>query len=134
MNPIDWIDMGGQAGVAEVIDLLSQAGNEWRPFDLADGIKAIGLDASGQPINDQLCAKYAGRLGDQRHNNLTSATYVNGHNLNGWDWAYVKGVDWIAGLLNKIGSDAVDGIGPEGPGARDFITWKIAAQVQSNEA
>ncbi|KAK4941310.1 hypothetical protein LTR10_018720 [Elasticomyces elasticus] len=126
-NPIDWIDLGGQSGAAEVIDLFSQSGNEWRPFDLNDGVRAIGLDSAGQPINDQVWAKYRGRLGRQNHNNLESATYVNGNNLSTWDWDFVKTVDWAAGLLNKISSDVVDGIGPEGPGARDFITWKIDA-------
>jgi hypothetical protein len=132
MNPIDWINLGGQPGIAEVIDLISQGGNVWRPFEQPDGVRAIGLDATThQPINDQLWAKYSGRLGDQRHNNLDSATYVNGHNLNTLDWDYVKTVDWAAGLLNKISSDAVDGLGPEGPGARDFITWKVDEQAQA---
>lgn len=129
MNPIDWIDLGGKAGIAEVIDLISQAGNEWRPFELADGVQVFGLDLAGQPSNDQVWAKYRGRLGNQRHNNLDAATYVNGHNLGTWDWDYVKTVDWAGGLLNGISADAVDGTGPEGPGARDFITWKISTQT-----
>jgi hypothetical protein len=132
MNPIDWINLGGQPGIAEVIDLISQSGNVWRPFEQPGGVRAIGLDpATHEPINDQLWAKYCGRLGDQRHNNLDSATYVNGHNLSPLDWAYVKTVDWAAGLLNKISSDAVDGVGPEGPGARDFITWKVQAKASA---
>ena len=75
---------------------------------------------NGESINEPW-ALFGGRLGRQQHNNFESATYVNGSHLSDLDWDYVKLVDWFAEALNKLPENVIEGIGPEGPGARDFV-------------
>lgn len=105
--------------IVSIVSALG-AGLAWRPFD-SGGLLQLGLDASGKPIGSQGWAAFAGRLGDQQTNQLDNATYFDGSNLSGADWAFVKLTDWVARLLGKYPENILEGNGPTGPGDRAWI-------------
>lgn len=78
----------------------------------------IGLDANGEPVNDQLWAKYAGHLGQLQQNSLESANYWAGGNVSGAEWAYLKSINFFASPFLK---SLTVGEGPTGPGSRYWI-------------
>lgn len=125
LNDPDWI-ITGDAAVAEIIDLVSKHGTEWIPYESGGQLIPIGIDKKGALINEkEAWSKFSGRIGNNRINNFSSATYVDGRNLSGGDWAFVKGFATLAEFLNKISPDQREGFGPIGPRARDFITWNV---------
>ena len=98
-------------------------GTKWKPYE-SGTLTQIGLDAPhGNPINDQLWAKFEGNLGEPQNNSLTSGTNLNGSNLNWCQWTLVKAIDWVA-LTFRPGTigDVAHGEGPAGPGRRDWIS------------
>ena len=78
----------------------------------------IGLDWNGEPVNDQVWAKYAGHLGKLQQNTLESANYWAGGNVSGAEWAYLKTIDFFA---SPFLSSLTVGEGPTGPGSRYWI-------------
>lgn len=117
-NPID---EGGAAGFVLIGDFLGDNGkNMWYPYE-SSSLVQIGLDSAGEPINDQLWAKYRGRLGDSYHVTLNGASYFDGSNLSTFDWDFVKIVEAGGRLIGKIPIDLYVAEGPGGPGGRGWI-------------
>ena len=127
MNDPDWVTTWEAKGVpVNIIDLISKkTGAEWAPYHNHSQLIPIGLDANGNPINQEVWAKFSGRIGNNRINKFSSATYVNGQNLNAADWIFVKAIGSSAEFFNVIPAEVKEGFGPEGPAARPFIRWNI---------
>jgi hypothetical protein len=60
-------------GVLSICDLYSSAGQIWRPQ-----VRRIGLDAGGEPISDEVWAKFQGRLGRAMDNHFRRMTRLDG--------------------------------------------------------
>jgi hypothetical protein len=120
-NPEDWVSTESVPLVVDIIDLISEAGPVWAPHrNPSEMLAIIGLD-NGQLVSDQLWAGFRGRLGIHQENDFTHATQPNGQ-------ALPSGQDRFARLIIDLGkatgllpSSLRDGVGPEGPGARDFV-------------
>lgn len=128
LNDPDWITTWEAKGVpVNIIDLVSKkAGAEWAPYLQDNQLIPIGLDADGNLVNpNEAWAKFSGRIGNNRINNFSSATYVNGQGLNTADWIFVKAIGSSAEFFNLIPADVKEGFGPEGPAARNFIRWNV---------
>jgi hypothetical protein len=109
-------------GIALVTDFLGDRSSMWYPYKTANFIQ-IGLQPStGEPINDQLWAKFAGNFGDSYPTSLKGATYFNGKNLVSPDWTFVQIVEGAGRLLNLITGDRYLSGGTAGTGVRDWIT------------
>jgi hypothetical protein len=129
---------GGVPGFVLVIDLFSNMDPtptcpSWRPFETGHPGGLIPLGIRNRESINEPWAVFKGRLGRHQHNNFESATYVNGSHLSNLDWYFVKTVDWASEALNKFPENVTDGTGPEGPGARDFVT-NSALQMQPRAA
>lgn len=98
-------------------DSLQPAPLVWNPAEQSPLIE-IGLNWSGEPVNDQLWAKYAGHLGQLQKNSLESGNYWAGGNLSGAEWAFLKSIDFFA---SPFLSSLTVGEGPTGPGSRYWI-------------
>jgi catechol 2,3-dioxygenase-like lactoylglutathione lyase family enzyme len=121
-NDNDWLYTYELADIMGTVDIITKSGVAWRPHEQQNGLIIIGLDDQDNPLNDQVWAKFKGRLGKHLDNSLTGATDVDGRTgLNDFQWGWVKSVDWIGQILTKIPRDAYSGDAPEGPGARDFV-------------
>jgi hypothetical protein len=94
---------GGAAGVVIVGDFFGDSTNTWYPYasDTAASFVQLGLH-DGAPINDQVWARFQGRLGDSYHVDLDGAHYFDGDDLNTLDWAFVKIVCGVGELLGKL--------------------------------
>lgn len=128
LNDPDWITMWEAQGVpVNIIDLVSKkAGTEWTPYLSENQLIPVGLDDNEKLINpDQPWAKFSGRIGNNRINNFSSATYVNSQGLNTADWIYVKAIASTAEFFNMIPAEVKEGFGPEGLYARNFIRWNV---------
>jgi hypothetical protein len=80
----------------------------------------IGLrSATGEAVNDQVWARFQGRLGGSYHVDLDGAAYFDGGNLSSLDWNFVKLVCVAAKLLEKIPLNLFMADGLSGPGARE---------------
>lgn len=101
-------------GIVSIGDWLG-TGPWWRPAAQGSEFKLLGLDASGNPIGDQLWAVFRGHLGDTVENSLTSATYFDGNMLSSVDWDYVQTIFGFASVLDLIGSQYFLGDSPTGP-------------------
>ncbi|MBW4459024.1 MAG: VCBS repeat-containing protein [Nodosilinea sp. WJT8-NPBG4] len=112
-----------ERGAVAITSLVSNSGQVvWRPHTTSE-FKQLGLDSSSNPIGDQVWAAFKGRLGDSQENNLNSATYISGSNLDSADWTFVKMVDWAAQSLDKYDDSGIlHGNGPTGPGDREWVT------------
>lgn len=111
---------------ANIIDLVSKkAGAAWTPYNSENQLVPIGLDTNGNPINEEVWAKFSGRIGNNRINNFSSATYANGQGLNTSDWAFVKMFASSAEFFNLVPAEVKEGFGPLGTGKRNFITWNL---------
>ena len=113
----DMISEFTQPGSVAIVSALGSNGQVWRPADF----RLLALDEGGNPVGDQLWAVFQGRLGIAQENSMTSATYFDGSNLSGFDWAFVKLTDWAAKLFDKYPDDLKHGNGPGGPGDRPWI-------------
>ncbi|MFN8609067.1 MAG: Vps62-related protein [Vulcanimicrobiota bacterium] len=60
-------------GILSICDLYSTTGQVWRP-----SLRRIGLDHQGEPINDQVWAKFQGRLGRGLDNHFRRLTRLDG--------------------------------------------------------
>ena len=89
----------------------------WNPAEQSPLVQ-IGLDWNGEPVNDQVWAKYAGHLGQLQTNSLESANYWAGGNVSGAEWAYLKTINFFASPILK---SLTVGEGPTGPGSRYWI-------------
>jgi hypothetical protein len=95
----------------------------WRPWEMPDSnFKQLGLDSQGQPISDQICSTFQGRLGISQATTLLGASYLDGSDLNTNDWVKTDGIFQIGDALNKIPSQYKSADGPGGPGSRDWVT------------
>lgn len=110
-------------GIVSIGDWLG-TGAWWRPAAQGSEFTLLGLDASGNPIGDQLWAVFRGHLGDTVENSLTSATYFDGKELSPVDWDYVQTIFGFASVLNLIGSQYFLGDSPTGPNGwnRTWVT------------
>ena len=139
MNEEDWIVTGGQSGIVDVVDVIHRKPSAvWKPYDGGE-LVLIGRGDDGAPLTDQRWVTFCGRFGTQWTNHLTGATYLDGSNLNMWDWDYVKILDWMAnnpklavgligGLLSAatLGTFAVIGAGAA------IATGVVASKLPSN--
>ncbi len=139
LNEEDWIVTGGQSGIVDVVDVVHRKPNAvWKPYENG-GLILIGRGDDGAPLTDQHWVTFCGRFGTQWTNSLTGATYLDGSNLNTWDWDYVKVLDWMAtnpklavgligGLLSAatLGSFAILGAGAA------IATGVVASKLPSN--
>ena len=112
----DWISKYNQPGVADFGDAVGSGGT-WTPSEY----RLVGLDHADNPVNGQVWAKFAGRLGEHQDNSLTGARYFDGSGLNGPDWVFVKMDTGIASAFGLMPSDATSGDGPTGLGGRLYI-------------
>ncbi|HXS68314.1 MAG TPA: Vps62-related protein, partial [Candidatus Polarisedimenticolia bacterium] len=119
-NANDWIVLKDIGGLSEGVDIIND-GPIWRPY-LNTNLILVGIDANNQPINGQLWAAFAGRLGRHQLNDFTSASGVGGGlDFDQQAWAETSGEATEAYLayqlanngLNKYDADNV-GVGPGG--------------------
>lgn len=113
-------------GIVSIGDWVG-TGAWWRPAAQGSEFTLLGLDASGNPIGDQLWAVFRGHLGDTVENSLTSATYFDGKELSPVDWDYVQTIFGFASVLDLIGSQYFLGDSPTGPNGwnRTWVTNSI---------
>lgn len=91
------------------------------PWEMPDSNwKQLGLDTTGKPINDQLWSTFQGRLGISQDTSLRGASYLDGSDLSGHDWALCKSIFAIGDFINKIPAGMLWADGPKGPGSRDW--------------
>jgi hypothetical protein len=102
--------------VTAFMSSMSDSGIKWRPTQFV----RLGVDGSGNPINDQVWVTFQGRLGIHQTNQVDSATYLDGSGLSSGDWAYVKTIGSAFDTL-PIGEDVKEGNGPGGLGGRAWI-------------
>ena len=139
MNEEDWIVTGGMSGIVDIVDVVHRKPTAlWKPY-VTGGLVLIGRGDDGTPLTDQHWVTFCGRFGTQWTNHLTGATYLDGGNLNVWDWDYVKILDWvgnnpklatglIGGLLTAatLGGFAIVGVGAA------IATGVVASKLPSN--
>ncbi|KAE9376432.1 hypothetical protein N431DRAFT_462267 [Stipitochalara longipes BDJ] len=105
----------------------------WRTWEMADSnFKQLGLDASGNPISDQIWSKFQGRLGISEYVSLDGGSYRDGSDLSSTAWGLCKSIFSIGGLLNKIPVDKLRADGPVGPGTRPWISNPIPTTLPSS--
>lgn len=109
-----------QAGAVAIGDWVG-SGIWWKPFAQGSPFKQLGLDKSGNPISDQAWSAFAGHLGEPKENSLVGATYFNGKELSPLDWAFVKAVYGLAGVLDMLPSNHLIAGPPTGPATRPWI-------------
>lgn len=114
------IYLDGFAAVVHIIDAIDNNGCQWRPWQESE-FKLVGLNADGEPVNEQVWAKFEGRLGDTVTNSLKGGTYFDGSNLSDLDLAYVVAITALADLIGKLPDDIRSGAGPRGLAGREYI-------------
>ena len=92
-------------------------GGTWTPSEY----RLVGLDSQSNPVNDQVWAKFCGRIGAHLDNHLTAGTDYQRNGLSWELWGYIEGVNAIASAFNLMPSDATSGDGPQGLGVRPYI-------------
>lgn len=60
-------------GMLSICDLYRDGGPVWRPT-----LRVVGLDDQGEPINDEVWAKFQGRIGRSMDNHFRRMTRLNG--------------------------------------------------------
>ena len=123
---MQWVPTHTVRGVLATVDVTTDpnAGEVvWRPFEHAHGLVMLGLDGTGEPIGDQVWARFAGRLGGRRTYQFRRATRLDGTRLSRDEWLYVSLLARIAHVLRLIPARYRSGIGPAGPGdpTRHFV-------------
>lgn len=120
-NPEDWVKTEGVPLVVDIIDLITEAGPLWEPHRKPVQMLAIiGLD-DGKPVSDQLWAGFCGRLGIHQENNFSRATQVDGEPLPSRHDDFAKLIIALGQVTGLLPESLRSGVGPEGPGARDFV-------------
>lgn len=127
LNANDWIVLKDIGGLSEGVDIVNN-GAIWRPY-LNTNLVLVGLDTNNQPINGQLWAAFAGRLGIHQLNDFTSAGGVgSGLDFDQQAWAEASGEATEAYLtyeLTQSGFTEYDadnvGVGPQCLGARASV-------------
>jgi hypothetical protein len=99
------------------VDIVER-GRVWRNYPLA----FAGLDETGEPINDQRWARFAGRLGVQRYNVYTRPEAIGGGSLSSGEHSDVNSLmqlgEVIDALFSSLPSERHDGEGPGGLAGR----------------
>lgn len=99
----------------------------WRPWDANTGasLTLIGLDADGQPVNDQVWARFAGRIGAEQVNAVTDVFAIGvGAGGNPVSLTGAQRDQAMFMLTFPINLSLLldqEHAGPEGPGFRDWI-------------
>ncbi|MBJ7313512.1 Vps62-related protein [Rugamonas sp. CCM 8940] len=104
------------AVVADFGDAIGEGG-VWTPSEY----RLVGLDSQSNPVNEQVWAKFCGRIGAHLDNSLTAGTDYQRNDLSGVLWVYIQGCNAIAGAFGLMPADAVSGDGPKGLGERPYI-------------
>jgi hypothetical protein len=121
-NPNDWVFSYELPTVFGTIDLFTEQGVKWEPHHHPqEMLTIIGLDQHGTPVSDQQWARFRGRLGIRQRNDFTSATEVDGSPLSSGHQAFTGLIITAGKVTGQIPDSLRDGVGPEGPGARDFV-------------
>lgn len=115
-----WVSEDYHADSVDFGSSLS-TGIPWRPYEVANGLRQLGLDAAGNAINDQKWAEFGGRLGRFEEVGYEHATYLDHSGLNSPDQTWVNVDVGLAKSLNKIPDRFKHAIGPNGPAARPYI-------------
>jgi hypothetical protein len=92
-------------------------GSLWAPTEY----RLVGLDSQSNPVNEQVWAKFCGRIGAHLDNHLTAGTDYQRNALSGQLWVYIVSCNAIADGFNLMPSDATSGDGPQGLGVRPYI-------------
>ena len=104
------------AVVADFGDAIGEGGT-WTPSEY----RLVGLDSQSNPVNDQVWAKFCGRIGAHLDNSLTAGTDYQRNDLSGALWVYIEACNGIASAFGLMPADAVSGDGPKGLGERPYI-------------
>jgi hypothetical protein len=118
----DWVADKKHA-IVEFGDAVGRCGEEgakekiWTPREY----RRVGLDAAGNPVNDQLWAKFEGRIGGHVYNTLTGGRNFGGSGLSTTSWTIIKVAYEAADLIGKIPREMHFGDGPTGLGTRPYI-------------
>ncbi|HEX8612822.1 MAG TPA: Vps62-related protein [Telluria sp.] len=112
--------------VADFGDALGD-GAIWTPSQF----RLVGLDSESHPVNDQVWAKFCGRIGAHLDNHLTAGTDYQRDNLSGALWAYIVATNAVAAGFGLMPSDATSGDGPHGLGTRPYIRPASASSAQT---
>jgi hypothetical protein len=102
--------------VADFGDAIGDGGT-WTPSEY----RLVGLDGQGNPVNEQVWAKFCGRIGAHQDNHLTAGTDYQRNDLSGALWAYIRTCAGLADAFNLLPADATSGDGPHGLGTRAYI-------------
>lgn len=124
-NENDWVITYEIPAVLAVIDLITRSETkpevQWTPHERpAEMLQIIGLE-HGQPLSDQVWARFSGRLGIHQENDFGHATQVNGAPLSSSEQAFADVIIEVGKTFGAIPENLRKGVGPEGPGARDFV-------------
>jgi len=136
-NPNDWITLA-DAKLAEVVDIITDGGAVWRPYERAHGVRLLALDTNRQPLGNEQWAAYKGRLGTNRTNEVKDVLDVCGTSLDFFEnitaktqayaaatWQAYIDLLTLAKILGREG-DFFKGVAPEGPGNRPVLGEVIA--------
>ena len=115
------------AGVADFGDAIGEGG-VWTPSEY----RLVGLDNQSNPVNEQVWAKFSGRIGAHLDNSLTAGTDYQRNDLSGALWLYIQGCNALADAFGLMPADAVSGDGPKGLGERPYI--RPASQATASTA
>lgn len=102
--------------LADFGDAIGEGG-VWTPSEY----RLVGLDSQSNPVNDQVWAKFCGRIGNHLDNSLTAGTDYQRNDLSTGLWDYIKVCNAIASGFNSLPADATSGDGPSGLGTRPYI-------------
>lgn len=121
-KPQDWVYSYQLPEVFGITDLFADSGAIWAPHRQPDRmLEIIGLDDAGVPVSDQVWARFRGRLGKREEIRFVNATRLDGGELRFDQTIVVHTIVALGKVLNLIPEDLSEGVGPEGPGARDFV-------------
>jgi hypothetical protein len=152
-NPQDWEYLTQVEGIGGAIDIIGSAlpGRAsmyrccgWRPWE-PGSLRLIGLDENGDPVNEEVWAKFAGRLGATQENALDNhAIYGIGlgflgdpEDLPNADYLYARIMLDSATVVGALfgtttfedTGDSYTGKGAYAPGARDWIRPPVRQTV-----
>jgi hypothetical protein len=89
---------------------------EWRPWQSGQAtMTQLGLDAQGNPVNDQVWATFSGRMGASYSTDLYSEQDFAGNPVSQLDKDFVIWVWILAEGLHLIPADLQTASGPGGP-------------------
>lgn len=125
-NANDWINLKNYS-LTEGVDIIND-GAIWRPY-LNTNLILVGIDTNNQPINGQLWAAFAGRLGIHQLNDFQSAFGVGGSlDFDQQAWAESSGQVIESYFVYELGQNGFTkydadnvGVGPGGLGGRGSI-------------